>query len=228
MALDLTPFDFTPTESLIYEVLVTRGPGTGYAVARAAGLARANAYAALEGLVSKGAARADEGRPRRFRPEPASVLLGRIVDRQQRAVEALSQALSSISLPTSQTLTEVTSLRSAVQLLTLEIARASGEVRMVAPAEVYGPLAPSFRRALGAGVRLDLWTEGEVESSPAPVRRIEVGDRWPSRPLVAVIDGRQAMIAGFDGDRVAGHWSTAPSQVAAARMAITALVAAGE
>ncbi|MBP9201562.1 MAG: helix-turn-helix domain-containing protein, partial [Gemmatimonadales bacterium] len=61
--LDLTPFGFTPTESKVYEVLLTGGPGTGYAVARSAGLARANAYSALEGLVAKGAARADEGQP---------------------------------------------------------------------------------------------------------------------------------------------------------------------
>jgi sugar-specific transcriptional regulator TrmB len=111
MALDLTPFGFTPTESHVYEVLVTKGPGTGYAVARSAGLARANAYSALEGLVSKGAARVDEGRPKRFRPEPPSVLLGRIVDRQGQAIDALSEALSTISLPATPTLTEVTTFR---------------------------------------------------------------------------------------------------------------------
>src|SRR4051812_33750072 len=66
-AIDLTPFGFTPTESLIYEVLLRGGPGTGYTVARAAGLARANVYAALEGLVGKGAARVGEGRPKQFR-----------------------------------------------------------------------------------------------------------------------------------------------------------------
>ena len=52
--LNLTPFGFTPTESFVYEVLLTSGPGTGYAIARAAGLARANAYSALEGLVEEG------------------------------------------------------------------------------------------------------------------------------------------------------------------------------
>ena len=62
--IDLTPFGFTPTESLVYQVLLTGGPGTGYAIARSAGLARANAYSALEGLVTKGAARVDAGRPR--------------------------------------------------------------------------------------------------------------------------------------------------------------------
>jgi sugar-specific transcriptional regulator TrmB len=227
MPLDLTPFDFTPTESLVYEVLITRGPGTGYAVARAAGLARANAYSALEGLVAKGAARADEGRPRRFRPEPAAVLLGRIVDRQQHAVEHLARALDSISVPATQTLTEVTSLRSAAQLLTLEIARAQREVLLVAPPEAYALLGPALRRALGSGVGLELFADGVVDS-PAPVRQISIGDHWPGRPLVAAIDGRQAMIAVIEGERTSGHWGMAPGLVAAARLSVSALARLGE
>lgn len=222
MALDLTPFDFTPTESLVYEVLVTRGPGTGYAVARAAGLARANAYSALEGLVSKGAARADEGKPRRYRPEPPSVLLGRIVDRQQRAVEGLAQALESISVPTTQTLTEVTSLRSASQLLSLEIARARNEVRLVGTAEIYAALGPALRRAAGAGITLALYADGPVDAA-VPVVQLTPGEGWPGRPLIAVIDGRQALIAIIEGDRIGGHWSTAADLVAAAGASIAAL-----
>ncbi len=90
-AIDLTPFGFTPTESLIYEVLLTGGPGTGYTIARGAGLARANVYAALEGLVTKGAARVEDGRPRRFRPEPPTTLLARLTDRQGEAIDRLSR-----------------------------------------------------------------------------------------------------------------------------------------
>ncbi|MGH9818242.1 MAG: helix-turn-helix domain-containing protein, partial [Candidatus Acidiferrales bacterium] len=41
---DLTPFGFTPTESLMYATLLRLGPSTGYAVARRARIARANAY----------------------------------------------------------------------------------------------------------------------------------------------------------------------------------------
>ena len=56
MALNLMPFGFTPTESLVYGTLLRLGPSTGYAVARGSRLARANAYSALEGLVTRGAA----------------------------------------------------------------------------------------------------------------------------------------------------------------------------
>jgi hypothetical protein len=41
VGIDLTRFGFTPTESLVYESLLRSGPGTGYAIVRAAGLARA-------------------------------------------------------------------------------------------------------------------------------------------------------------------------------------------
>ena len=66
--LDLTPFGFTPTEGVVYKVLLRDGPGTGYAIAPRPDSPRANAYSALEGLTGKGAARVEAGRPKRYRP----------------------------------------------------------------------------------------------------------------------------------------------------------------
>src|SRR5512139_375973 len=220
MSLDLTPFGFTPTESHIYEVLVTKGPGTGYAVARAAGLARANAYAALEGLVGKGAARVDEGRPKRYRPEPPTVLLGRIVDRQGHAIEALTDAMASITLPATPTLTELTTFRGVTQLLSLEIARARSEVLLCLPAEAYPLLAPALRRAVAGAIMLELVADAATEPAVVPVRAVEVGSRWPGRPWLAAIDGRLGLIGGMEGDRLVAHWGTAPSIVAAATLSI--------
>src|SRR5512141_1112170 len=97
--IDLTHFGFTPTESLVYEVLLTGGAGTGYAIARAAGLARANAYSALEGLVAKGAARVEAGRPKRYRPEEPAALIARIATDHGLALERLSADLDTISVP---------------------------------------------------------------------------------------------------------------------------------
>ena len=225
MPLDLTPFDFTPTESHVYEVLVTKGPGTGYAVARAAGLARANAYAALEGLVAKGAARADEGKPRRYRPEPPPVLLGRIVERQGRAIDALTSALEAIALPPTPTLTELTTLRGVTQLLSLEVARARTEVLLCLPAEAYPPLGPALRRALGMGIAIDLASDGGVDQAVTPVRTIAVDGRWPGRPVLAAIDGRLGLVGSIEGDRLTAHWGTAPAQVAAATASIRGLMA---
>src|SRR3954462_13964356 len=120
--LNLTPFGFTPTESLVYQVLLTAGPGSGYAIARAAGLARANAYSALEGLVAKGAARADGGRPKRYRPEPASALIARISNDHGQALERLSCAWNKTSVPGPPAIVEIESGRAVLQLISHNVA----------------------------------------------------------------------------------------------------------
>ena len=151
--IDLTPFGFTPTESLVYEVLLTGGPGTGYAVARAAGLARANAYSALEALVQKGAARADAGRPRRYRPEPPAALVARIANRHGEALDVLGAQLHGVAVPASPSLVEIDSPRAALQLITHDVARAQESVEIFAPGDAYPLLAPALRRALPRAFR---------------------------------------------------------------------------
>ena len=221
--LDLTPFGFTPTESLVYEVLLTRGPGTGYAIARTAGLARANAYAALEGLVGKGAARSEEGRPKRYRPEPPTALLARVMDRHGAALDLLSATLEEISVPASPTLVPVTTARGALQLISHETARARESVRLLVPPDAWPVLTPSLRRAAGAGVTLELLSTGPAELPFAEVRTVDSAGRWPGQPVLLAVDGRSALIASREGDRVEGHWGTAPTLVAAAELAIREL-----
>ena len=77
-AIDLTPFGFTPTETLAYDALLDLGPASGYAVAKQLGIARANAYQALNGLVTKGAATLIDDNPQRFRAVRPDALLARI------------------------------------------------------------------------------------------------------------------------------------------------------
>src|SRR3954466_13433784 len=120
---NLTRFGFTPTESLVYQVLLTAGPGTGYAIARAAGLARANAYSALEGLVSKGAARMDGGRPQQYRPEAPPSLIARISNSCGKAPDQLSIELEGLSKADSPTLVEINSSGAVLQLLTHDLTR---------------------------------------------------------------------------------------------------------
>ena len=218
--LDLTPFGFTPTESAVYEVLLAHGPGTGYAIARSAGLARANAYSALEGLVAKGAARVETGRPRRYRPEPPPALIARISTDHGHALDRLSKELESVSVPGTPTLLEVESARAVLQLITRDIARAASSVALLAPADAYPLLAPALRRPYAAGLTLMLCATGPVDLGFAPVEEVaEDGQSWPGMPIIAVVDDRSGLVASRQGADVRGHWSTAPSFVATARLA---------
>ena len=225
--IDLTPFGFTPTESLVYQVLLTGGPGTGYAIARSAGLARANAYSALEGLVSKGAARLDAGRPRRYRPEPPPALLARISNSHGEAVERLTRELESISVPGTPTLVEIDSGRSILQLLSRDVARATDSLSLLAPPDAYPLIAPALRRPFAAGVRMALFATGSVDLGFVPVGVVtaDVGG-WPGMPVLLIVDDRAALVAARDGGDASGHWSTAPAFVAAARLAFERLTRA--
>jgi sugar-specific transcriptional regulator TrmB len=219
-SLDLTGFGFTPTESLVYEVLIRQGPGTGYAIARSAGLARANAYSALEGLVQKGGALVEEGRPKRYRPEPPATLVARIIDSQGQALETLSAVLAEISVPPSPTLVELTSARGALQLLSHEIARAQHRVALVVPADGYPVLVPALRKASSTGVTMELLASGPVELAFATVGVIREGASWPGDPILFVVDDRGAVLASRNGDVVGGHWGTDPVFIAATQTVI--------
>jgi len=222
-SLDLTPFGFTPTETRMYSTLVSFGPGTGYALAQAAGLARANAYSALEGLVSKGAARVDGGRPKLYRPEAGSALLSRLGDRQAVALDRLTDALVSIGAPEGPALIELESARACWQALARDIARAGRRVWLCAPPEAYQALGPVLRRATGALHDTILLAPAPVSVDYATVITISAEGVWPGEPILAVVDDRVAVVARREGDRFEGEWGTAPAFVAAATLAFERL-----
>jgi HTH-type transcriptional regulator, sugar sensing transcriptional regulator len=224
--IDLTPFGFTPTEGLVYEVMLREGPGTGYAIARAAGLARANAYSALEGLVSKGAARVDAGRPKQYRPEAPPGLIARISNNHGQALDRLSSELDGLSQGDSPTLVELDSGRSVLQLLTRDVTRATRSVSLLLPPEAFPLLAPSLRRPVSAGIPVSLWSTSPVELEFVEVGVLAEAPGWPGMPIIGVVDDESAVIGGRNGSAVHGHWSTAPWFVAAARLSLERLGAA--
>jgi sugar-specific transcriptional regulator TrmB len=214
--IDLTPFGFTPTESRVYQVLLEGGPGTGYSIAQAAGLARANTYSALEGLVSKGAALVEGDRPKRFRPESPSALMARITNRHSHELELLNETLSKFGSPDTPTLVEIDSPRGALQIITHELARAKSSVSLLLPADAFPILSPTLRRAIAANLSTRFLSTGQVQLGFAEVHQVDAHG-WPGEPLVAVIDNRSAVIGSRNGPAVQGHWSTSASFVAAAR-----------
>lgn len=220
--IDLTPFGFTPTESLIYDVLLTNGPGTGYVIARSAGLARANAYSALEGLVQKGAARSEGTRPRTYRPESPAGVIARITSRHGQALDQLTAELSKASVPATPSLVEIETPRAALQLLSHEIARAERSVLLHAPADAYPLLAPVLRRASLKPAALSLYSTGSAALDFVEVRTIEAPEDgvWPGVPFLAVIDDASALVAARNGSTVSGIWTGAPLVVAAARLTV--------
>src|SRR5437764_8185189 len=123
---DLTPFGFTATESAVYAALLRLGPATGYGVGRATRLARANAYAALEGLVTRGAAQRAAGRPAHYRPADPRALLARLAAEQGEALDRLSHALGGARHPPEPETRVLAGLPAVANATQRPVARATG------------------------------------------------------------------------------------------------------
>lgn len=217
MPADLTPFGFTPTESLVYQALLKLGPSTGYAVAREGRLARANAYSALEGLVVRGAATRAEGRPARYRSVDPAALLVQLAASQGEALEKLAQALRRATTPGDPVTREVEGARAVVNVVMQLVARAETSVSGVLGAEFWRPSLPAWRRA-ATRAALDVRIAGAADDPDG----LSAGTVPAEAPTALVVDGTHMVTATGAGDETRALWSSHPLIVALAQAAIEA------
>ena len=221
-SVDLTPFGFTPTESLVYATLLRLGPATGYAVARASRLARANAYGALEGLVTRGAATRvpapPPGRPARYRPTDPQALLAHLATLQGEALDRLARALRDTSHPGEPVTREVGGARAVANLILQLVARAERRVQGVLAADLWRPTLPAWRHAGRAGgATVELRIAGDV---PAGEEGLTSGSVAADAPTILVVDEAQAVVTAGAGESIAGVWSSHPLIVMLAHRAL--------
>jgi sugar-specific transcriptional regulator TrmB len=219
VALDLTPFGFTPTESLVYATLLRLGPSTGYAVARGARLARANAYGALEGLVTRGAATRTPppNRPARYRPIDPQGLLALLATRQGEALDRLGREVRDLSRPGDPVTREVAGARAVANLVTQLVARAERSVEGVMALELWRPTLPAWRRA---AERATLKVRARGGMPPDAPSWLEPASDDASEATVLLIDDMQLVMTSGDGETIAGLWTSHPLIVLLARRAL--------
>ena len=219
MTLDLTPFGFTPTESLVYATLLRLGPSTGYAVARGTRLARANAYSALEGLVTRGAATRTPPavRPARYRPIDPQALLAQLAALQGEALDRLGRELKGLGRPGDPVTREVAGSRAVANLIMQLVARAERRVEGIVAIELWRPTLPAWRRA-GERADMNVGMRGELPPD-APSWLTAVASDAPSG-TVLVIDEAQLVVTSGEGDAIAGLWTSHPLIVMLARRAL--------
>src|SRR2546425_3325155 len=145
--IDLTPFGFTPTESQAYAALLRLGPSTGYAIAHATRVARANTYGALEGLVRRTAALRLPGRPARYRATDPTALIAQLAAQQGEALDRLSRSLRDAAGPSEPETRSVTGGRAVANLIMQVVARAERRAEGGLSAELLRPTPPARRRA---------------------------------------------------------------------------------
>jgi len=215
----LTPFGFTPTESLVYATLLRLGPSTGYAVARGARLARANAYGALEGLVSRGAATRTPPpqRPARYRPTDPQALLAQLATLQGEALDRLGRELRDMSRPGDPVTREVSGSRAVANLVMQLVARAEHSVQGIMALELWRPTLPAWRRA-AERAEVSVRVRGGMPAD-APAWLEPAADDAPAATIL-LIDAAQLVMTTGEGDAITGLWTSHPLIVLLARRAL--------
>jgi HTH-type transcriptional regulator, sugar sensing transcriptional regulator len=211
--LDLTPFGFTPTESQVYAALLKLGPSTGYAVAHAVRVARANAYGALEGLVGRTAAIRLPGRPIKYRAADPQALIAQLAAEQGEALDRLSAGLSTASASVEPETRTVVGARAVGNLILQLVARAERRAAGVLAAELLRPTLPAWRRARERAA-IELRVAGEV---PAELQTLVSGDAPADGPTALLIDEGQAVVVTGSGELATGLWTSHPAIVALVR-----------
>ena len=221
MSLDLTPFGFTATESLVYATLLRLGPSTGYAVARGTRLARANAYGALEGLVTRGAATRTPPsvRPARYRPIDPQALLAQLATRQGEALDRLDRELKGLARPGDPVTREMTGSRAVANLVMQLVARAQRRVEGIVALELWRPTLPAWRRA-GERGDMSVRLRGELPPDAPSWLTAAASDATTPSATVLVIDESQLIVTSGEGESIAGLWTSHPLIVMLARHAL--------
>ena len=196
--MDLVRFGFTPTEAKVYLALLGVSPATGYAVAQAAKLARANCYDALQGLAARGAVTRLPGRPVRYAVVDPGALVGRLRREYSSGLDSLAQVLSDIrraepapALPALESIADRASL--------LERAADCARFARAELLAVVGPWAADIFGDLGAirgGVSARLLSLGTPAPAGAVVREVPMRDieaYWGGLPIALVSDKRRVV-----------------------------------
>lgn len=216
---DLTPFGFTTTESQIYAALLQLGPATGYAVAHAARVARANTYGALEGLVRRAAASRLAGRPTRFRATDPSALIAQLAAQQGESLDRLGRSLRNAPATADPETRTFTGARAVANVIMQLVARAAVRVEGVVAPELFRPTLPAWRRAKERATLAVRFT-GEA---PPEAGGLLTGGAPADLPTVLLVDDAQVVVTSGSGEDAFGVWSSHPALSALARAFTRAL-----
>jgi hypothetical protein len=227
--LDFTPFGFTPTESLVYEALLQRGPSSGYQLSKALSVARANTYQALHGLAAKGAARAGQETPKVFRAVAPDALLALVARGQARQLDRLEGQLRERGGAGEPGTVPFRGERELQELVLRTAARAVDPVSFMASGRHLSLLLPVWRKRAADGAETKLWAVGAPpERFPLPIEgqvdADSVRGHFGGAATILFSPGA-AILATERSGSLSGLWSSDPILVGAASASLAALTA---
>lgn len=228
-SLDLTPFGFTPTESAAYVALLEAGPSSGYAIAKRLSVARANAYAALNGLVSKQAAQVAGEAPALYKAIQPRAVLARIVRDTSASLAALEHQIDTLSPAAQPGIVPFGGSAEFGGILLRLVVREPEPVRFLAAERELVETLPVWRARRAHGRPSEIWTIGAAPpgfpvelagSVAAAAVRALLGEE-----LTLALTPSAAVLSRSGAAGPTGYWTSDATILGAVRGALTAVTA---
>lgn len=209
-------------EAKAYVALVAAGePINGYEVAKRSGVPRSTVYETLSKLVARGAAfEVADGDGRQYLSLPPESLLRRIRNDVESTIDALSEALPSMTTASPVHLVHNLQGRDAVVARALDlIHEADDDVYLSVWSDELGDLEPALVAADGRRVDVSALVFGEGDLPVGHVHRHTfsgpdiVLDRVGCRLLILAVDHTRVLVGGAVGDTMWGLFSEDPAVV---------------
>jgi sugar-specific transcriptional regulator TrmB len=215
----LRQLGFTDYEARIYVQLLKVSPATAYEISKAAGVPRANAYAALEALAQRGAVLPVNEEPLRYVAAPPKSLFESISRQTRTLCSDLSAELSTFA-PTGQdsyvwTLNGNSAVQDRIEIM---IAESRRSIWIKAADEVIRRHKASLQKAAARGVSLIVVLFGKDAAEFRFNRncRIYIHESDGTRMGTAdnlftiAVDHQKMLTANTEGEVIAAYTSCAP------------------
>jgi sugar-specific transcriptional regulator TrmB len=213
----LVQIGFSEYEAKAYVALLRESPVTGYQLAKASGVPRSMIYEVLGKLTTRGAAMTlrKEGSTQ-YAPVPADEFLAQLQHEQDALIGALEEELA--GLGAASDLDYVWNIDGHENIMAKAremIDRARQRIYLSLLPATYPALRDVLRRAIGRGVRVVVYSTGELElpggrviANPVPD---EVHGRVEGLWLVLVIDAEEVLVGELlTENRARASWTGSP------------------
>ncbi|GLZ77058.1 hypothetical protein Afil01_18650 [Actinorhabdospora filicis] len=197
----LTALGFTTQEARVYVALLQRPYSTGYELAKATGLQRANVYQVLATLDERDVVdRATADSPAKFVAHPAAEVLGRIKRQTAETADALIAELTALGRPQERAAYTLKDRDEVVDQTVTLVAEAAHRVAVCVWASDLEWLAAPLRMASRAGRQVVVNVFGESDE-------LDFGEVYRHEPLARTVGGhfltlavdyKTALVASFD------------------------------
>ncbi len=212
---NLVKIGFSEYEAKAYVALLRKNPVTGYELSKLSGVPRSMIYEVLGKLTARGAAMTlHEGGGVKYAPVPATDFLEHLHREHEELVEALKDGLAEhASAPNLEYVWNIEGRDNIVAKAREMIDQAKSRVYLSLLPGAFPALRDALKRAIGRGVRVVLYTVGDLSLPGAHVVATpmseEAASRVESLGIILVIDGEEVLISeSLNGIQAQASWTS--------------------